>query len=70
MVLPEQMPDSSSLFLRSWLLSYAKHRHLLSPRQKTEVWKALEEHLEKVDRVDRALAKMAAKGRGERSRRS
>jgi len=59
----EQMPESSSLFLRNWLRSYAKHRHLLSQKQKTEIWNALVAHLEKVDRAQHALAKMAAKGR-------
>ncbi len=68
MVSLEQMPDSSGQFLRSWLLSYAKHRHQLSVKQRAKVMLALIEHLEKVERADQAMA-MAAKGKVfERSR--
>jgi len=64
MDLKEQMPDSGGLFLRNWLLSYAKCRHRLSPKQRAKVMMALIEHIEKVDRADQALATMAAKRRG------
>lgn len=58
--------DSRDLFLRSWLISYAKHRDLLTPEQRAAKWEQLAAHLRVMDEDQKVLEEGAAKGRAMR----
>ena len=59
----DDQPDSRDLFLRSWLISYAKDRDLLMPEQRAAKWEQLKAHLKVMDADQAELEAMAERGR-------